>query len=370
MLVGAFFCIILLSEIINKIRRIKKMMSDVITTKSTSLSSAIGQDIELRVTETSRFIFRPEIVDNPHDKTACVRGNFIFQRKKKTGQWEDYKNQDLSRLKDSEWIKLELKSSELKKLITELDKYYEIFKKFGIVLGEKSFVVTPENAREIIEKFLQNPENFKKLQELQINDLKKLNLISSINSLKNVLKTWSDNKKNGDESYWQTFFKENSWIIAQIFSYPVILLQNQAYVGGKGINNKGGNVVDFLYKNSLSDNVLLVEIKTPITPIVGSAYRNKSYSISSDLSGSITQILNYKDELQKDYHRLVRQSTKIFQTFNPKCMVVVGTLSDSSLNTEQKRSFELFRSDSRQVEIVTFDELFQKVQMLVSLLET
>ena len=350
-------------------KNIKKIMDKIITTKSTSLTSATGQDIELRVTETSRLIFRPEIVNNPHDKNACVRGNFIFQRKKKTGQWEDYKNQDLSRLKDSEWIKLELKSSELKKLIMELDKYYEIFKKFGIVLGEKSFVVTPENAREIIEKFLQNPENFKKLQELQINDLKKLNLISSINTLKNVLRTWSDNKKNGIESYWQSFFKENSWVIAQIFSYPVILLQNQAYVGGKDINNKGGNVVDFLYKNSLSDNVLLVEIKTPITPIVGTTYR-KSYSISSDLSGSITQILNYKDELQKDCHRLVQQSTKIFQTFNPKCMVVVGTLLDSGLNTEQKRSFDLFRSDSRQVEIVTFDELFQKVKMLVSLLET
>ena len=344
-------------------------MNNIVTTKSTSLTSAVGQDIELRHTESSRLIFKPEVVDNPHDQAACVRGNFIYQRKKKTGEWENYKTLDLSRLKDNEWVKLELKSGELKKLITELDKYYDIFKKYGIRLGETSFVVTPENTRDTIEQFLKNPENFEKLQELKIDDLKKLNLISSINSLKNVLKVWNENKKNGDESFWQTFFKQNSWVIAQIFSYPVILIQDQAYVGGKGIDNRGGNVVDFLYKNGLSDNVLLVEIKTPITSIVGSAYRDKSHCASSELSGSITQILNYKYELQKNYRDLVRQDNGVFQIFNPQCMVVIGTLLDGNLSAEQKKSFELFRSNSKQVEIVTFDELFQKVQMLTDLLE-
>jgi len=344
-------------------------MDNIITTKSTSLTSAVGQDIELRVTKSSKLIFRPEVVENPHDQDACVRGNFIFQKKKLSGRWEDYKTLDLSRLKDSEWIKLELKSGELKKLITELDKYYEVFKKYGIRLGETSFVVTPENAREIIEQFLKNPENFEKLQELKIDDLKKLNLILSINSLKNVLKVWNENKKNGNESFWQVFFKQNSWIIAQIFSFPVILIQDQAYVGGKGIDNKGGNIVDFLYKNGLSDNVLLVEIKTPVASIVGSAYRDKSYCASSDLSGSITQILNYKYELQKNYRDLVKQDNGVFQIFNPQCMVVVGTLVDGNLNSEQRKSFELFRSNSKHVEIVTFDELFQKVQMLTDLLE-
>jgi hypothetical protein len=343
-------------------------MTNVITTKSTSLTSAVGEDIELRVTNTSKLVFRPEVVDNPHDVDACVRGNFIFQRKKLSGKWEDYKTLDLSKLKDSEWVRLELKSGELKKLITELDKYYGLFKKYGILAGEHSFVVTPQNAKAIIEQFLKNPENFEKLQDLTIEDLKKLNLISSINSLKSILKTWVDNRTNNDESFWQAFFKDNSWVIAQIFSYPVILLENQAYVGGKGINNKGGNVVDFLYKNGLSDNVLLVEIKTPVTPLVGTTYRGTTYSASSDLSGSIAQILNYKDELQKNYQGLVSKSTSIFQTFNPKCMVVVGTLS-TGLNTDQKKSFELFRSDSKQIEVITFDELFQKIEMLVSLLE-
>lgn len=343
-------------------------MDNIITTKSTSLTSATGQDIELRVTETSKLIFRPEVVDNPHDQDACVRGNFIFQKKKLLGKWEDYKTLDLSRLKDSEWIKLELKSGELKKLITELDKYYEVFKKFGIRLGETNFVVTPENAREIIVQFLKNPENFEKLQDLQIEDLKKLNLVSSVNSLKSVLKTWSDNKNNGDENFWQTFFKDNSWVIAQVFSYPVILFKDKAYVGGKSIENKGGNIVDFIFKNGFSDNLLVVEIKTPTTNLMGSHYRDNAYCISTDLGGSKVQVLKYKDNLQKNYYALRQESDKTFQVFNPKCMVIIGKIVNG-LNEEQKTSFELYRSDSRQVEIVTFDELFQKVQMLTDLLE-
>ena len=180
---------------------------------------------------------------------------------------------------------------------------------------------------------------------------------------------WNENKNNSDESFWQTFFKQNSWVIAQIFSYPVILIQDQAYVGGKGINNKGGNVVDLLYKNSFTDNVLLVEIKTPTTPITGKNYRNQLYCASSDLSGSITQILNYKYELRRNFNDLAKQKDGFFQVFNPKCMVVIGKLSENNMDSEHRKSFELFRSNSKQVEIVTFDELFQKVKMLIELLE-
>ncbi|KXK09248.1 MAG: hypothetical protein UZ20_WS6002000649, partial [candidate division WS6 bacterium OLB21] len=35
-----------------------------------------------------------------------------------------------------------------------------------------------------------------------------------------------------------------------------------------------------------------------------------------------------------------------------------------------KRSSELIRSDSKQVEVITFDELFKKVEMLTALLES
>jgi hypothetical protein len=80
-------------------------MSNTITTKSTSKSSATGQDIELRATSNTRLIFRPEVVDNPHDSRASVRGTFIFQKKKGHSKWEDYPSFKLSQVREGEHIK-------------------------------------------------------------------------------------------------------------------------------------------------------------------------------------------------------------------------------------------------------------------------
>ena len=92
-------------------------MGDTIKIKSTSKNSAIGSDILLRTTTTTRLLFKPEIVNNPHNKNASVRGTFIFQKKGRNNSWEDYKNLDLTKLKASEWVQIELKSEEVFKLI-------------------------------------------------------------------------------------------------------------------------------------------------------------------------------------------------------------------------------------------------------------
>ena len=88
-------------------------MFESIKTKSTSKNSAVVEDIILRTTTTTRLLFKPEIVNNPHNEKASVRGFFVFQKKGTTGNWEDHKELDLSKLKKTEWIKLELKAGEL-----------------------------------------------------------------------------------------------------------------------------------------------------------------------------------------------------------------------------------------------------------------
>lgn len=67
---------------------------------------------------------------------------------------------------------------------------------------------------------------------------------------------------NSLEKKWQEFLKRNSWIFSSIFAQPVILYQDEAYVGGKTIDNRNGKLNEFLIKNSLSDNVSFLEIKT------------------------------------------------------------------------------------------------------------
>ena len=206
------------------------------------------------------------------------------------------------------------------------------------------------------------------LSEIKTEHLQKVSTLIGISNIRKVIKFWQDNKTNSDEEFWQVFLKENPYIISQTFLFPVIILEDKAYVGGKGIGNSGGNLLDFLFAHRLNSNVALVEIKTPITPLLGSRYRTGAYSVSQDLSGSINQVLNYKDSLTKEYDSLVRHSRCDFQVFEPKCVVIVGCIS-SLKDEEQLRSFELFRSNLKNVQIVTYDELFDKLEMLLHLLE-
>ena len=57
---------------------------------------------------------------------------------------------------------------------------------------------------------------------------------------------------------------------------------------------------------------------------------------------------------------------KGFETFNSKCVVLMGSISD--LSDKELGSFELFRSNSKDVEILTFDELLARFNNLKELM--
>jgi hypothetical protein len=55
------------------------------------------------------------------------------------------------------------------------------------------------------------------------------------------------------------------------------------------------------------------------------------------------------------------------ETFRPKCLVIAGNYVEQIKSDKQKRSFELFRSALADVEILTFDEFFRKIEQLAEL---
>lgn len=173
-------------------------------------------------------------------------------------------------------------------------------------------------------------------------------------------------KTDGDslEKQWQEFLKDNSWIFSSIFAQPVILYKREAYVGGKTIDNKNGKFNDFLIKNSLSGNVSFLEIKTHKTKILdNTAYRGDDvFSATKDLSGSISQVLNQRENFQKEFYNIKGKSPGNYETFNSRCVVLIGSTKD--LTEKQRQSFELFRNNCKDVEILTFDELQTKIESL------
>lgn len=181
------------------------------------------------------------------------------------------------------------------------------------------------------------------------------------NEFLRIVNQKTDTKKL--EEKCQLFFAKNSWILSNILSMPVVFLNGKAYVGGKGCDNKGGKEADFLFRNKLTKNVFIVEIKTPLKKIIdGDApYRMPNiFSMGKELTGGIVQVLNQRDSLQKEFYSISKGK---FKALNPKCVLLIGRLK--GLKKEQLESFELFRSNINDCEIITYDELLARTNLVL-----
>lgn len=367
------------------------------TIESTSKDSAVCDPFVLRETTTTRLIFIPELVNSARDTNAAIKGTLAFQRKGPNDKWEDIEAINLASLKKGEGVKLSLNTDEILSLYRELGGMYTLHSTDGIPPSETVYLKTDvvqtgsleipvQDLRRIVEAShsagaevlgdllewaLQTgeaPVVLEKLRSLDITSLRELNVLSGVTALRRALAIWEENRYNADEEFWQQTLAENAFMFSQVFSFPVVVLSEKAYVGGKGIDNKGGNVVDYLIANDLTRNTAFVEIKTPTTRLLGAKYRSNAYSPSPDLSGSVVQAQSYRDSFLKEYSRLAGQSEEDFQACEPACVIVIGDTSEfDSLN--KSRSFELFRAGVGTVRIVTFDELFAKVEVLANLIE-
>ena len=176
------------------------------------------------------------------------------------------------------------------------------------------------------------------------------------------------------EKRFQKFFKDNSWIFSHIFSFPVVLYEDEVYVGGKNVHNKDGKLADFIYKNKLSKNAFIIEIKTHKTGIVKKrAYRGTNvFELEGGFTGAINQVLNQKDNLIKSYSKLLLEEhssgkvDEFYEVFNPKAILIVGSFEE--LTKKQKNNFELFRNSIKDVDIITFDEVYEKIDFFINLL--
>jgi Shedu protein SduA, C-terminal len=180
------------------------------------------------------------------------------------------------------------------------------------------------------------------------------------------LAIWDSNKTNSDEQFWQITLKENSYILNQIFAAPVVLVGDNAYVGGTDISRSGANLVDYLLAFESSRNTILVEIKSPTAHLLGKRYR-KSFSPSSELTGGIIQVLNYRQRLIDNFDRITEAAKQKLARTSPRCALIIGNAVEELPSEEKRHAFELFRGNQRDVEIITYDELFKKVELLADL---
>lgn len=170
--------------------------------------------------------------------------------------------------------------------------------------------------------------------------------------------------KTTKERHWQTFFEENKLVLSMVFARPVELLHTQFHAKPSTITGAGAQIGDFLF-GELGQALAIVEIKKPGTELVqGKAYRGEEvFGPSVELSGAMTQVLYQQSELRQRWMQHT-SDTEGLRDWKPdviKCIVIAGSTPTEPV---KRRSFEVFRNSCKDVEVVTFDELLNKLKLL------
>ncbi|HKI55424.1 MAG TPA: Shedu immune nuclease family protein [Anaerolineales bacterium] len=185
------------------------------------------------------------------------------------------------------------------------------------------------------------------------------------------------------EDLWQQFFEQNTWIFGVGLSYqfnsPLSGKKLEQVVSGYDFQSPGKRVDGLLKTRGFLSSLAFAEIKTHKTPLLTEAktpYRSGAWSVSREVAGGVAQI-----------QRTVQESLRNIQTktqledsdgaptgeevflYTPRSFLVVGSLSafeeEHGINEQKYSSFEMFRRNLTNPEIVTFDELYERAKHIV-----
>ena len=180
-----------------------------------------------------------------------------------------------------------------------------------------------------------------------------------------------------DETAWQLFFEKNQWIFGYGLNYRFqTILQREFSASNTTAAGKDEVFSDYL----LGDKrfTTFVELKKPDTPLFEKdKNRSGSWRLSQDLTYAVSQILE-----QKASGQIKISTTKnlLDGGFNPitqraydsKVVLIIGHWDQVELNNEpagvkeiKRKTFELYRRDSRNIELITYDELFERAKFIV-----
>lgn len=182
------------------------------------------------------------------------------------------------------------------------------------------------------------------------------------------------NTKIKDELAWQYFFNKNPWIFGYGLDYRFMgILQKEFSASGTEADGSGQVNGDFLIGDKKFTT--FVELKKPDTPLFkNSSIRSGAWALSTELMEAKSQILEQKasgqikiekETIHDSEGREIKQSS-----YDSKVILIMGSWNqvkdDVDLTKKTKiKTFELFRRDSRNIEILTYDELYERAKFIV-----
>ena len=185
------------------------------------------------------------------------------------------------------------------------------------------------------------------------------------------------------EIVWQKFFEDNTWILGYglnyIFNSELDAKKLEQVTKGYDFNSAGKRVDSLMKTRGLINSLCFGEIKTHKTHLlkqVKEGYRRECWAVNDELTGGIAQIqktvqksienIKTKTEIKDTNGELTGEELYLYQ---PKSFLIIGSLKEfegqNGINEDKFSSFELFRKNIFNPEIITFDELYERAKHII-----
>jgi hypothetical protein len=232
-------------------------------------------------------------------------------------------------------------------------------------------LLSKEGGAELVETLIN--EGFISSKDIVNTSFRKrgVQIFKSLKNNPNYWKTYADEnglKKHSEEKVWQYFFEKNQWIFGYGLDYRFQeILQREVHLSDSELDGSNTVIGDYLLGDKFFTT--FIELKKPSTPLFGNEKnRSNSWRLSNELIDSVSQILEHKASglIRLDNLQYINGEPLKQKAYDSKVILIIGDWSelDKSGSTQEinikKKTFELFRRDSRNIEILTYDELFER----------
>jgi len=162
--------------------------------------------------------------------------------------------------------------------------------------------------------------------------------------------------KDHPESYWQSWFSENKWLLGSDFAQ---------IIDERRIDTE--NIADYIMK-AFDGFVDLVEIKKPNRmPFWASSKDHDNYVPSSELIKAITQCLNYLRAIEEEANSVKFVQRTKSKVIKPRCILIYGR--SDNWNDEQREAYRILNAAYNQLSILTYDHLLMRAKNVLGVID-
>ncbi|RYX92906.1 MAG: DUF4263 domain-containing protein [Comamonadaceae bacterium] len=185
----------------------------------------------------------------------------------------------------------------------------------------------------------------------------------------------------GNELLWQAFFEKNPWVFGYGLSYFYVTgfedKKLEQVVQGYDLLNRGKRADAVMKTKGIINSLCFAEIKHHCTSLLDSSpYRAGCWAPSTEMAGAVAQVQATVAVAMHKVHGMQRlvddegnPTGEDFFNFKPRAFIVIGSLSEFvgeyGVNQDMLRSFELYRASITGIDILTFDELYERTKFIV-----